>query len=278
MISLCTSPSLSIPLSIPFLSVSFLSSTALSPPCSTASLLSRLAHIRVSTADSGSSPAATAAAAAAGRLGRFRTPSTGAGPQDLSSCWPGPEGPGPARPHQSWQQRHHLGQCLAGVESTLKFGFAWIRWEKLCGEKEAWKCFLFANSVSEANLLLNKISFSNNVFPFFDSLKATASTLKGSSSGSLTVAGVNDSPASRQAAAKLALRKQLEKALLEIPPPKPPAPDFNFLPSAANNEFIYLVGLEEVVQNLLDTIHRGVLLLSCFLRLPCHKSIIKKKL
>lgn len=85
---------------------------------------------------------------------------------------------------------------------------------------------------------------------------ASPSSLKGSS-GSLSVVSVNDSPASRQAAAKLALRKQLEKALLEIPPPKPPAPEFNFLPSAANNEFIYLVGLEEVVQNLLDTIHRG---------------------
>lgn len=102
------------------------------------------------------------------------------------------------------------------------------------------------------------------------------------------MAGVNDSPASRQAAAKLALRKQLEKALLEIPPPKPPAPEFNFLPSAANNEFIYLVGLEEVVQNLLDTIHRGVLLLShitvkgslivLISRLTCHKFIIKKTL
>lgn len=90
------------------------------------------------------------------------------------------------------------------------------------------------------------------------SLKASSSSLKGSSSGSMSVAGMNDSPASRQAAAKLALRKQLEKTLLEIPPPKPPAPEFNFLPSAANNEFIYLVGLEEVVQNLLDTIHRGV--------------------
>ncbi|XP_024908170.1 transcriptional repressor p66-alpha-like [Cynoglossus semilaevis] len=88
---------------------------------------------------------------------------------------------------------------------------------------------------------------------------ASASGLKGSSSGSSGLSGVsiNDSPASRQAAAKLALRKQLEKTLLEIPPPKPPAPEFNFLPSAANNEFIYLVGLEEVVQNLLDTIHRG---------------------
>ncbi|MEQ2290318.1 hypothetical protein AMECASPLE_002080 [Ameca splendens] len=88
---------------------------------------------------------------------------------------------------------------------------------------------------------------------------ASPSGVKGSSLGSsgVSVVGVNDSPASRQAAAKLALRKQLEKTLLEIPPPKPPAPEFNFLPSAANNEFIYLVGLEEVVQNLLDTIQRG---------------------
>uniref|UniRef100_A0A3Q2Q6W7 GATA zinc finger domain containing 2A n=2 Tax=Fundulus heteroclitus TaxID=8078 RepID=A0A3Q2Q6W7_FUNHE len=90
-------------------------------------------------------------------------------------------------------------------------------------------------------------------------LLASPSGVKGSSLGSagVSVVSVNDSPASRQAAAKLALRKQLEKTLLEIPPPKPPAPEFNFLPSAANNEFIYLVGLEEVVQNLLDTIHRG---------------------
>ncbi|XP_040911247.1 transcriptional repressor p66 alpha-like isoform X3 [Toxotes jaculatrix] len=92
-----------------------------------------------------------------------------------------------------------------------------------------------------------------------NSANMLASSLKGASSGSsgVSVVSVNDSPASRQAAAKLALRKQLEKTLLEIPPPKPPAPEFNFLPSAANNEFIYLVGLEEVVQNLLDTIHRG---------------------
>ncbi|XP_034469695.1 transcriptional repressor p66 alpha-like isoform X5 [Hippoglossus hippoglossus] len=88
-------------------------------------------------------------------------------------------------------------------------------------------------------------------------MMASQSSLKGSSSGGSGLSGVNDSPASRQAAAKLALRKQLEKTLLEIPPPKPPAPEFNFLPSAANNEFIYLVGLEDVVQNLLDTIHRG---------------------
>ncbi|XP_033847847.1 GATA zinc finger domain containing 2Ab [Periophthalmus magnuspinnatus] len=79
--------------------------------------------------------------------------------------------------------------------------------------------------------------------------------LKGSSVSSNS--SLNDSPASRQAAAKLALRKQLEKTLLEIPPPKPPAPEFNFLPSAANNEFIYLLGLEEVVQKLLEMHGRG---------------------
>ncbi|XP_043577398.1 GATA zinc finger domain containing 2Ab isoform X5 [Chiloscyllium plagiosum] len=87
-------------------------------------------------------------------------------------------------------------------------------------------------------------------------MKASALNSAQSNANTNTVSSVmnsNDSPASRQAAAKLALRKQLEKTLLEIPPPKPPAPELNFLPSAANNEFIYLVGLEEVVHNLLET-------------------------
>ncbi|XP_051949025.1 transcriptional repressor p66-beta-like [Xyrauchen texanus] len=74
------------------------------------------------------------------------------------------------------------------------------------------------------------------------------STLSSASS----VASLNDQ-ASSQAAAKLALRKQLEKTLLEIPPPKPPAPLLHFLPSAANSEFIYMVGLEEVVQSVIDS-------------------------
>ncbi|XP_018525802.1 GATA zinc finger domain containing 2Ab isoform X1 [Lates calcarifer] len=84
--------------------------------------------------------------------------------------------------------------------------------------------------------------------------QASPTSLKGSS---VSPNSSIDSPASRQAAAKLALRKQLEKTLLEIPPPKPPAPEFNFLPSAANNEFIYLLGLEEVVQKLLEMHGRG---------------------
>ncbi|KAG5850721.1 hypothetical protein ANANG_G00085450 [Anguilla anguilla] len=89
------------------------------------------------------------------------------------------------------------------------------------------------------------------------SLKGSSITSQAGLASGVTTVNANDSPASRQAAAKLALRKQLEKTLLEIPPPKPPAPELNFLPSAANNEFIYLVGLEEVVQNLLDTLGKG---------------------
>ncbi|KAG8041165.1 hypothetical protein G9C98_002153 [Cotesia typhae] len=54
-------------------------------------------------------------------------------------------------------------------------------------------------------------------------------------------------PAQRQAAAKLALRNQLEKTLLQIPPPKPPPPEMHFVPNPSNTEFIYLVGLEHVV-------------------------------
>ncbi|XP_065167046.1 transcriptional repressor p66-beta isoform X2 [Atheta coriaria] len=57
----------------------------------------------------------------------------------------------------------------------------------------------------------------------------------------------NQTPAQRQQAAKLALRKQLEKTLLQIPPPKPPPPEMHFIPNPSNTEFIYLVGLEHVV-------------------------------
>uniref|UniRef100_A0A1A9WTA3 Transcriptional repressor p66 coiled-coil MBD2-interaction domain-containing protein n=1 Tax=Glossina brevipalpis TaxID=37001 RepID=A0A1A9WTA3_9MUSC len=58
-------------------------------------------------------------------------------------------------------------------------------------------------------------------------------------------------PAQRQAAAKLALRKQLEKTLLQIPPPKPPPPEMHFIPNPSNTEFVYLLGLETVVDYLM---------------------------
>ncbi|XP_019901054.1 transcriptional repressor p66-alpha isoform X2 [Esox lucius] len=103
----------------------------------------------------------------------------------------------------------------------------------------------------------------NNASLLVNISQASPTNMKGSpmtsqsGNSSVSVVNVNDSPAARQAAAKLALRKQLEKTLLEIPPPKPPTPELNFLPSAANNEFIYLVGLEDVVQNLLDSMMRA---------------------
>ncbi|XP_023288893.1 transcriptional repressor p66-beta isoform X2 [Orussus abietinus] len=57
----------------------------------------------------------------------------------------------------------------------------------------------------------------------------------------------NQTSEQRESAAKLALRKQLEKTLLQIPPPKPPPPEMHFVPNPSNTEFIYLVGLEHVV-------------------------------
>ncbi|XP_054506200.2 transcriptional repressor p66-alpha isoform X2 [Agelaius phoeniceus] len=113
--------------------------------------------------------------------------------------------------------------------------------------------------------------------------QASPTSLKGSAvpsgqagtapAGGAALGGSGEAPGSRQAAAKLALRKQLEKTLLEIPPPKPPAPEMNFLPSAANNEFIYLVGLEEVVQNLLESQGKVAVAVSCrepYLCAQCH--------
>ncbi|XP_072924212.1 GATA zinc finger domain containing 2Ab isoform X6 [Hemitrygon akajei] len=104
-------------------------------------------------------------------------------------------------------------------------------------------------NVPNTSLLVNIPQASNTMKA--SSLNSAQSNA--SSNTAVSIVNSNESPASRQAAAKLALRKQLEKTLLEIPPPKPPAPELNFLPSAANNEFIYLVGLEEVVHNLLET-------------------------
>ncbi|XP_054714712.1 transcriptional repressor p66 alpha-like [Uloborus diversus] len=51
----------------------------------------------------------------------------------------------------------------------------------------------------------------------------------------------------RQAAAKLALRKQLEKTLLQIPLPKRPPLKLNFFPNPNSIEFFCLLGLDYVV-------------------------------
>lgn len=63
---------------------------------------------------------------------------------------------------------------------------------------------------------------------------------------------VEQTPVQRQAAAKVALRKQLEKTLLQIPPPKPPAPEMNFIPNVGCGDFVALLGLEEAVKCIVD--------------------------
>lgn len=57
----------------------------------------------------------------------------------------------------------------------------------------------------------------------------------------------------RIAAARTQLRRHLEQQLLQLPPPKPPASDLSFIPNANQPDFLYLLGLDLVVQrNLKD--------------------------
>nr|XP_032521689.1 transcriptional repressor p66 alpha [Danaus plexippus plexippus] len=93
----------------------------------------------------------------------------------------------------------------------------------------------------------NNNNTTNNNKPSQDNSSVTSSTSDAASSRS---SEDPQTPAQRQAAAKLALRKQLEKTLLQIPPPKPPPPEMNFIPSPSNTDFVYLVGLEHVVDYL----------------------------
>lgn len=59
---------------------------------------------------------------------------------------------------------------------------------------------------------------------------------------------VSESAAGGQASGQ----KQLEKRLLEIPVPTAVPPTLSFMPSTASHEFLYLLGLEEAVQRLLE--------------------------
>ncbi|ELK19222.1 Transcriptional repressor p66-alpha [Pteropus alecto] len=151
----------------------------------------------------------------------------------------------------SLQQIHNIRQhSSTGPPPLLLAPRASVPSVQIQGQRIIQQGLIRVANVPNTSLLVNIPQ------PSQASLKGTTATSAQANSTPTSVASVvtsADSPASRQAAAKLALRKQLEKTLLEIPPPKPPAPEMNFLPSAANNEFIYLVGLEEVVQNLLET-------------------------
>ncbi|XP_063003189.1 transcriptional repressor p66-alpha isoform X3 [Elgaria multicarinata webbii] len=149
------------------------------------------------------------------------------------------------------QQIHNIRQhSSSGPPPLLLAPRASVPSVQMQGQRIIQQGLIRVANVPNASLLVNIPQASPT------SLKGTAVTSAQVNAATTTsvasIVNSGDSPASRQAAAKLALRKQLEKTLLEIPPPKPPAPEMNFLPSAANNEFIYLVGLEEVVQNLLE--------------------------
>ena len=48
------------------------------------------------------------------------------------------------------------------------------------------------------------------------------------------------------AGARTLLKKQLEQALRQVPAPKPPPPEVNFLPSLASGEFVYMIGMEVI--------------------------------
>lgn len=61
-----------------------------------------------------------------------------------------------------------------------------------------------------------------------------------------------DSQASKHSAAKAALRRQLEQTLLQIPPPRPPSADWRVIPNVNSMDFMMLVGLDEIVDMILE--------------------------
>lgn len=59
-------------------------------------------------------------------------------------------------------------------------------------------------------------------------------------------------PEQKKNAAKAALRRQLEQTLLQIPPPRPPPADWKAVPNVNSMDFMMLVGLDEVVDTILE--------------------------
>ncbi|XP_015920802.1 transcriptional repressor p66-alpha [Parasteatoda tepidariorum] len=89
--------------------------------------------------------------------------------------------------------------------------------------------------------------------PTNHSQPATVSNSNKSTPAPVSKEDKGESLSHRQAAAKLALRKQLEKTLLQIPLPKPPPLKLNFFPNANSIEFLCLLGLDFVVDFLTKT-------------------------
>ena len=90
---------------------------------------------------------------------------------------------------------------------------------------------------------------------------ATSVTAKATSSVNTTgtIPSANSKPpitaesqASKHSAAKAALRRQLEQTLLQIPPPRPPSADWRVIPNVNSMDFMMLVGLDEIVDMILE--------------------------
>jgi len=109
---------------------------------------------------------------------------------------------------------------------------------------------LLAAAGVDARVLSQMASYNNT--PNSNSNQATTNNKRSTESPVQQKKDSVETQQQRQAAAKLALRKQLEKTLLQIPPPKPPPPEMHFIPNPANTEFIYLCGLEECVNRILN--------------------------
>lgn len=100
----------------------------------------------------------------------------------------------------------------------------------------------------QANALPQSLSRTNTATP---PQPHNLSTSTASAASNPVQASHVESPQQRHAAAKLALRKQLEKTLLQIPPPRPPPPEMHFIPNPNQADFIPLIGLDLVVQKVL---------------------------
>lgn len=82
------------------------------------------------------------------------------------------------------------------------------------------------------------------------SLAGAASTTASASASSNSLAA--QTPQQRAAAARQAFRRQADQQLSQLAtPPKPPPHDTNFIPNANQPDFLYLLGLDIVVQKVL---------------------------
>ena len=130
--------------------------------------------------------------------------------------------------HHQQQQQHHQQQQSAKRSNA--------------GNNQSGRSNNVASNVNAASVTPRQNTVSNT---------PAASTVPQTSTPSTPAKPtVLDEP--QKQAARGALRRQLEKSLLAIPSPKPLPPELSFIPSLISNDFVKLLGLEEVVKMLMD--------------------------